>query len=581
MLFSRVRPSMERLKTAANAQRPPPLPMTPPPMEAEIRAARCLPVIRDVKEVPTGRYTPLPERNIPAQFADSFVLLSAGESSMIVLCAVEAVGSHPYYELIRRLQEAGVRKPQIRQVSREIVRTLHDANKFTLAEATTLVEDAAWNIVNDAVEKRVSDIHIETRGSFAQVFYRIHGERIEQNSISSSTATEICNVLYTVHADGDNKGVSWDPKTVQNTIVEHETTSGTKVQLRFSSSPIHPSNNFHAVIRLLVQNDETIRPLEDIGYTSAQVQTIEEMLVGAQGMVVLVGPTNSGKSTSMQSFAQRIYDRRGKSIKVLTVEDPVEYIMPHACQMGVPERRKSLQDHTNGSIFTTFLKGTLRQDPDVVMVGEIRDTDSADSVKQLVLAGRKLLTTLHVYEAFAVFARLRELGVPESVLFMQGFVSGVIYQRLVPELCPKCSLPIAQALNEGRIRQATFDRVARVSDLAADDIRVRGVGCDRCKHLGIIGRTPCAALLVPDATLLGLMAQGNEIAARQYWLSNKSLDVGGLGVSAVAHAIQKMRQGRLDPSDVESQIGALTPELGSAVTTGIPVGSDFPPSLQF
>lgn len=545
--------------------------------------AAPLPLIQDIKDVPHGRYESFDSMGIPASFAECFAVLFNGDSAAVLLTAVEAVGSHPQFELQRRLQvEKGIATVTLRQASREIIKSVHDAHVSVKVSENTKVEDAGWQIVEEAVFKRASDIHIETRGSFAQVFFRIFGERVEQPSIAATTATEICNVLYGVHADGDNKGISWDIKTVKDTVIGYTTKGGKQVQLRFSSGPIHPSGNFHAVIRLLVMDETTIKPVEEVGYTPAQVAAIEEMLLGSQGMVILVGPTNSGKSTSMQSFIDRIYEIRGRSIKVLTVEDPVEYILRDACQMGVPESRKGLEDGQSGSMFTTFLRGTLRQDPDVAMVGEIRDSEGAEHVKHLVLAGRKLLTTLHVYEVCAVFARLREIGVPESVLYMDGFVSGVVCQRLVPLLCPHCSIPVAEALHAGRIRKATFDRVARVSDLMEDEVCVRGDGCQHCNYMGIVGRTPCAEILVPDSTFLGLMAQGRMNDAREYWASSATaLNVDGFGVNMIAHAIQKMRQGLLDPSHIETHIGRLVVDSVPSAPTAAPSGGmDFPPSLK-
>jgi general secretion pathway protein E len=541
------------------------------------------PLIEDIKDVPQGRYAAFESLGIPRSFSECFAVLLIGETAAVLLTAAEAIGSHPQFELQRRLQvEKGIATVTLRQASREIIKTVHDAHVSIKITKNTRIEDAGWEIVEDAVAKTASDIHIETRGSYAQVFFRIFGERVEQPSIAATTATEICNVLYGVHADSDNKGISWDMKTVKDTVIGYTTKAGKSVQLRFSSAPIHPSGNFHAVIRLLVMDETTIRPVEDVGYTPGMVAAIEEMLLGSQGMVILVGPTNSGKSTSMQSFIERIYQMRGRSIKVLTVEDPVEYVMRDACQMSVPESRKGLEDGQSGSMFSTFLRGTLRQDPDVVMVGEIRDSDGAEHVKNLVLAGRKLLTTLHVYEVPAVFARLREIGVPESVLYMDGFVSGVVCQRLVPLLCPHCSIPVADALAGDRIWRATYDRVSRVADLTSDDVRVRGDGCQTCNYMGIIGRTPCAEVLVPDSTFLDLMAEGRTNEARKYWASSSpSLNVDGFGVSMIAHAIQKMRQGLIDPAHIETHIGRLLPDTAPSGSVPAPaLGTEFPSSLK-
>ncbi len=523
------------------------------------------PEVLDMKDVPEGPYVRFEDIGIPLSFEDCFVGIGTGRNvegmqEMRLLVASEAYARHAQFELDGRLRKAGYRTTQIRRATREIVRSVHARNKRQddAASHASETENAWRDLVNSAIKKGASDIHIETRGDYAQVLFRIYGERVEQPTISMATATAVCNTMYGFHADTNSKETAWDPDSVKECSIEHTTPEGLKAQLRFESTPIHPATakNFQAVIRVLLMESSSKR-IEDIGYTDTHISVVEQMLVGAQGMVLLVGPTNSGKSTSMQAFMQKIFEVRGRNIKAVTVEDPVEYLIDGACQMGVPKGRKALESR-DGSIFRTFLKATLRLDPDVVLVGEIRDSESAEATKDLVLAGRKLLSTLHVYEAFAAFERLKELGVPPSVLYMEGFISGVIYQRLVPTLCDKCSIPFREAVIEGLIRPALAERVARVSDLEQDNVRIRRRGgCEHCNFSGITGRTTCAELLVPDGTFLSLLRTGNEAKAREYWHNNQELAMGDLGVTAVAHAILKMREGLLDPADIEAQIGLL------------------------
>lgn len=576
-VFSRTRPSTEAL--AAMLKRdskdvsvpvrgvskvPAVQPMVPP-----------VPMITDLSEVPPGRYTSFKTVGIRESFAESFALMFTSDTAVTLVTAAEAFATHPQFELQRRLQvERGVKTVLVRKATREMVKIIHDQHKTVEAVVDTDVESAAWRMVEDALANDASDIHIETRVTFAQLFFRIHGERVEQPTMAMETATAICNVLAGVHADADSKAVDWDPKTVQDTVVPYTSSSGIQLQLRFSSSPIYPSGNFHAVMRVIKMDAANGRPLEDIDYTPAQVEVIEESLLGSQGMVGLLGPTNSGKSSSMQAFIERTYDRRGDSIKVITVEDPVEYVIRRACQTSVPPK-------DDGTMSKALLKGTLRQDPDVVAAGEMRDAEGAENVMHLVLAGRKLFATLHVYEVMAAFTRLREIGIPESVLFMDGFVSAFVCQRLVPKLCPHCSIPIVEAMQLGRLRKPTFDRMARVADLHEDNICVRGDGCPECKYRGIIGRTPCAEILVPDPTFLALMAQGRVIEARHHWMSNSpALDIDGMGVTMIAHAIHKMRKGLIDPTHVETHIGKIIIESPPSVPGPISSSGSYPPALQ-
>ena len=528
--------------------------------------------LTDIRTVPKGRYASFGEWGVPLSFNDHFALLSATETHYTLLIDVNVWSSPQHMEIVSRLKRknTAVSFANLR-ASRELILTLHKQNEAVLLNhlgSSTDIESVAWRMIDSAIEQNASDIHIETRGAYAQVFFRIFGERVEQSPIAVDTATGMCNVLYTFHAESRSKDVSWKSEEVMDTAMEHRTPDGTNVQVRFSSAPIHPSPNFHAVCRLLVMDERRTPSLPEVGFTEGQTNGIEDMLTGSQGMVLLVGPTNSGKSTTMQAMARRVIEKRGGHIKVITVEDPVEYIIPGACQMGVSHGRKQMQGK-DGSAFNTMLKGILRQDPDVVIVGEIRDGESCNSVKDLVLAGRKLLSTLHVYEAVAVYARLRELGVPESILFMDKFISGVVYQRLVPTLCDKCSIPLAEGQRQGLVDALVYERVSRTVDLMSTNVRMRAPGgCEHCKGRGIVGRSICAEMLIPDETFLNFMRRGDLASARAHWQSNADLNVDGMGVTAVAHALCQMVIGRIDPHDIESQIGPIKVEYND--NTNIP-----------
>jgi type II secretory ATPase GspE/PulE/Tfp pilus assembly ATPase PilB-like protein len=555
-------------------------------------------VITDITQLPVGEYLSFKQAQLPAAFREHFALLLSHIHSQLELSPQEDVSkhqnynllllvneahfaSHEYFDLIHRLDPSlereiqgggslksnlnrdlpGMRLVQVMKVTHEIIKSIHAANVSLPHWVETHVETSSWALIDRAIDQRASDLHIETRGSYAQVYFRIDGERRPQPSISSKSAMDMCNVLYGVHADADNKGVTWDEKTVKDAVIEHRSALGKHVQLRLSSAPIHPSGNFHVVIRLLVMDVHTLKPLSEMGYSKEQLERIEDMLIGSIGVVFVVGPTNSGKSTSLQSLIARMFEQKGRDIKVITVERPVEYLIASACQMGVPEGRRDLMNQQTGSHYSAFVAATLRQDPDVVMLGEVNDADSANNIMQLVLSGRKTLATLHVYEAFGVFARLCELGVPKSVLLMKRFISGIVFQRLVPLLCAGCALPLHA---EGAVELMSAQLLGRVLALSGEDsirVRLRGGGCQACSGTGLAGRTLCAEILVPDARFLSLMNAGLEDQARAHGLKGCGALETQTGGSAMSHAIQKMRLGLLDPRDIERWLGRLELEF--------------------
>lgn len=518
----------------------------------------------NIEEIRPGRYIPLSEFTM--QPTNAFAVLQLDSVTFLILASPEyAPTSHEVSGVKGKIQ----RKYKAAQcvfhnATVEIIRLLREQYESTVEEKVSPcnaseVENFGREIIEKAIEAGASDIHIETRAPKAELFFRVNGARIEQPTLSAEKAKQIANVWYNFHADASSKNTQWYDDRRMDTSIAYKSNAGIDIQLRFSSVPIFPSGNVCIVIRVLKmvapKNEQEVS-FDRLGYTQLHAETITDMLVGVNGLVLLVGPTNSGKSTSMRTFVRTVQKKSGtNNIKVLTVEDPVEYIITDACQIGVSRDREDLKEGGE-SVFQGFLKATLRQDPDVVIIGEIRDTETATIVKDLVLSGRKIISTLHAFSAFAAFPRLKEIGVPPSVLYMDNFLSGVIYQRLVPTLCPHCSIPILEA-SSTIIDSRLFERLTRLLSLTEENIRVKNiVGCEHCDNTGISGRTLCAEVVRPDKKMLALLKDDRFSEAEKYWRQTNMID-SEFGSTALAHAISKMRLGQLDPADVESQVGIL------------------------
>jgi type II secretory ATPase GspE/PulE/Tfp pilus assembly ATPase PilB-like protein len=200
----------------------------------------------------------------------------------------------------------------------------------------------------------------------------------------------------------------------------------------------------------------------------------------------------------------------------------------------------------------------LRHDPDVLLVGEVRDAESAESIKNIVLAGRKVLATLHAYDAMAAWSRLTQIGVPADVLFMSGFVSGIIYQRLLPKLCQHCALDYETLRDQGKLPAPLVERIERVFMMGSSRLKLHNPdGCPHCKSgaPGYKGRVVCAEYVVPDQLMLDALREGRHQAAKNQWMAMPS-DT-GFGATAIAHALMMMAEGLVDPRDVESQVGVI------------------------
>jgi general secretion pathway protein E len=518
-------------------------------------------VLTSLDSIPQGTYLGFAqvEGGITDRYAEGLAILKTGSRALALLVTPEFRGSHYFFDVSQRVKRNGYEFAVV-LASQQLIAAVHDQNRDDAAVAldASKEEQFAWELIESAVRMKASDIHIESAGAQAKVLFRINGERVPQAPMSARTANGVCSTLYNVHADSNNKETQWDMQQVQDTVIDR-VVAGMACQIRFHTAPIHPAGSFHCVMRLLLMSGQSTKSIEEIGYSPAQSRKINEALSGSNGLLVFVGAVNAGKSTSMQAAIKRLRERRGPQAKIVTVEDPVEYVIPGACQMGIPKGRANLKDSFSSSIYDTFLKATLREDTDVVMLGEIRSEESASTVKDLVLTGRKTLSTLHVYEAFAAFARLRELGIPQSLLTTNGFVAGIVFQKLLATLCQHCALTYEQAFEAGLVHE-DMDRRLRILERTKPLHQVRfrcADGCAECNGTGIVSRSMCSEVLVPDARFLELMKAGDETGAKEHWLSSSELNVDGLGVTALAHATSKMLRGEVDPREVENQLGML------------------------
>ncbi|MCU6502306.1 Flp pilus assembly complex ATPase component TadA [Rugamonas sp. A1-17] len=513
-------------------------------------------IISDQAELPIARYVSFSDLGLPAHYTAFSALYATGEQTAILLIADTAAEDHQAFDLRDRIASSPYVHITEQLATAEIISVAHAANVEAESTDNTHIETIAFALIDEAHARGASDIHMETRGNHADVLFRIDGVRVKIRTYTMKTAMAINSVLFNVHADPAAKTQDWTEKEWLDTVVPYTQANGEAVQLRFNSGPIYPSGNVSTVLRLGAQSK--MRQLEELGYTEPQIAHAEDMIIGSQGMVILVGPTGSGKTTTMHALLDRIEDLRGAETKVMTLESPVELHRPNATQVSISDNRESAS-------YRSALRATFRQDPDGVMFGEIQERPEAEYVKNLVLAGRKLVTTLHVFEVFAVFARLRELGIPDSVLYMPGFISGVIYTRLLPKLCTHCRTPLEPENRAKQMRTNAYKRLKAVipDDHSAIHVRTRK-GCEKCNMTGYKGRTPCVEMLIPDRTLLAYLRKDDETAARDYWLTaNPDLDIDGRGHSAIAHAVHWMLDGVIDPNDIEIFLGPLVIEKPS------------------
>lgn len=513
--------------------------------EAPPAAIADMASLRDMQYVPLSKFQ---MGNLKSHVA----CMQHPEKGYLALISKDAWAKPVFFDAKQRLIQQSV-KVALRPCEPEIVQTLHNIHAEQVAGLQNVdqssIERLTDEIFNEASAAGASDIHIECRSMHADVMFRVYGQRVQKRTISKDAALSMAGLLFDVRADhGAKRDIKWSPDTPMDAVIDHVDEMGRNIQVRFASAPMHPRGSFQLVCRLLKMDPRSASPFVSLGYTAQQLARIEEMIIGAQGLVLLVGPTNSGKSTTMQALARRIMEVRGDTLKIESIEDPVEYIIPGAVQMPVSSRTD----------FADLLKSTLRHDPDVLLVGEVRDAESAESIKNIVLAGRKVLATLHAYDAMAAWSRLAHIGLPADVLFMSGFISGIVYQRLLPKLCPHCSLEYESARDTGQLPASLVDRIERVFMMGSSHLKLHNPGgCSQCNTgaPGYKGRVVCAEYVVPNQTMLDALREGRHQAAKNEWMRSPS-DT-GFGGTAIAHALMLLAQGLVDPRDVESQVSII------------------------
>jgi general secretion pathway protein E len=322
----------------------------------------------------------------------------------------------------------------------------------------------------EALEARASDIHLETYQGGLRVRYRIDG--VLQDAAAPPrrlAAAVVSRIKIMAELDIAERRVPQDGR-IRLRMRDRQ------VDVRVATLPtLHGES---VVLRLLDKERGRIR-LEDLGMADDTRARFIEVISKPHGIVLSTGPTGSGKTTTLYAAVDRI--RTGRE-KIVTVEDPVEYELPGVPQVPVNEKV--------GLTFANALRALLRQDPDIMLVGEIRDHDTADIATHASLTGHLVLSTLHTNDAATALTRLIDLGI--EAYLVASTVQAVLAQRLVRRICDHCKRPVPLTSDE-----RTALELPRDSTLQA----LKGAGCNQCRGTGYRGRTGIYELLVMDEQL--------------------------------------------------------------------------------
>lgn len=317
------------------------------------------------------------------------------------------------------------------------------------------------SIIHQAAESGVSDIHIEPEEDIIRVRFRIDGDLMEHMTLKKSSLSAIITRIKIMgYMDIAENRIPQDGR-VEVDIEDME------IDLRISIMPtVHGEK---AVIRLLIRQTKVLK-IEELGMNPYNIERYKKIIKVPHGIVLVTGPTGSGKSTSLYATLSEINDIKKN---IITVEDPVEYRLP-----GINQTQVNVKAGLN---FASCLRSILRQDPDIIMIGEIRDSETATIAVRAAITGHLVLSTLHTNDTASTIARLVNMGVEPYLL--SSSLTGIVAQRLVKKICTNCKKSYEISDHEANL-------------LGTGKIQLyKGEGCNLCNHTGYRGRTAIYEIL--------------------------------------------------------------------------------------
>ena len=347
-------------------------------------------------------------------------------------------------------------------------------------------------LLSGALRNRASDIHLEPMTDGLRVRYRIDGVLRDITTLPADQSRKVIVALKVM-----SKMDISESRRPQDGRIEEKYADKTQAEvgmdMRVSTLPC--VNGEKAVIRLLPRKNPYTN-LNKLGFTDKTLATYKTWLQQPQGMIILTGPTGSGKTSTLYTSLQAVAQEH---VNVVTVEDPVEYVLPRITQTQVHEAA--------GMTFAAGLRAILRQDPDIIMLGEIRDCETAETAVRAALTGHLVFTTLHTNDAVGAIPRLKDIG-PDPGLLSDALL-GIVAQRLARRVCPHCAEPYTPT-----------DAELQVLDLEREQVKPgawrRGQGCSKCFNSGYLGREAIVELLDIDDTVREIIYEGTITQLNRY-----------------------------------------------------------------
>lgn len=406
-------------------------------------------------------------------------------------------------------------------------------------QATSNRQSQVVALINAAVASGASDMHFIVDPNIAVLRNRVNGLLETVVEMPGADGKELQSTIY--QSMCDLAETTFNPNKPQDgrlkpAFFEAAGMYGARVATR----PLE--RGLFMVMRLLYNASNRRRTIDELGYLPEQIAMIKRMTMRKDGVNLFSGETGSGKSSSLEVCVRMLLEHYRNEINVMTIEDPIEYRIPGAQQTPKGDRT-----------WAEGIKNAMRMDPDVLMVGEVRDFASAEAALQGALTGHGLWSTVHAKDVVAILQRLGEFREGEDRLNPglytdHTLLTGLINQNLVPTLCQHCKRPWS-AIATREVDPGLAERAAKFCTL--DTVFTKGPGCTACRNTGIAGRSVVAEVMIPNHEFMRTFRTVGKTEARTYWIKEMG------GITKKDHLIRRINEGVICPAIGEKKVGLL------------------------